>query len=245
MSGADFDYRFGTKAQWRRTAWNRIVERLIVHPRDAVVLYLAGEQDLDREVALRKGFRANNLIAVERDSRVVSVLRANGVLTISGNIVEIVRAWPRERKVNVIFADLCDDIRSTNGPLLGGLINAAFAGAVIAVNFMRGRSKQAGDLVKLNTATFGEEMKHRGFAFSALYAEILRRWCGFNDDDIKAAAPLINPHMLSYKSSAGMLFDSVVFTNIATDDGTDSEKGNVLRRKIAATLAHQTMREKQ
>jgi hypothetical protein len=75
------NYKFGTKANWRRWQWNRIVERLAVPVRDAVVVYLAGPEDLDRPVALSKGFRPDNLIAVDRDGDVVKQLRMNGTLS--------------------------------------------------------------------------------------------------------------------------------------------------------------------
>lgn len=59
------NYNFDEKNKWRIWNWNRIRERLTCKPRDALVLYLAGPQDLDRAVAMRKGFDPLNMIAVE------------------------------------------------------------------------------------------------------------------------------------------------------------------------------------
>lgn len=112
--GHEISYRSGQKNHWRRWVWNRITETLPkgIRPRDATVLYLPGEADLDWPEARRRGYQRENMIACERDPRVVRALRARGVTTISLSLALAMQAWPQGRPVHVVHADLCSGITS-------------------------------------------------------------------------------------------------------------------------------------
>lgn len=144
MSGENFDYKFGNKNNWRRWVWNRIVERLAVPPAEAVVLYLAGQQDLDREIAIQRGFKGHNLIAVERDELVAAQLRKKGVLTIQGEFGDVLQFWPLGHEIHVVFGDFCSDMTLK---LWTAITLTAFLAytknAVLAFNFQRGRDQTA------------------------------------------------------------------------------------------------------
>lgn len=138
MNGDHYDYKFGPKNQWRRSIWNQIVDRLEVKPKDAIVLYLAGQSDLDRQVAKSKNFRDDNLIAIERNAKVAKQLRRDGKLTILGELDDICEMMPR--RVDVVFADLCSGLSSSVIKLLTVVgTGLAFENCVLAINLMRGR----------------------------------------------------------------------------------------------------------
>ena len=74
------NYKNGRKNNWRRTVFNQVSAR--VSARDAIVVYLPGPQDLDRQVLCEKGFSPNNLIAVDKDRNVVASLRSKNKVAI-------------------------------------------------------------------------------------------------------------------------------------------------------------------
>lgn len=101
-------YKFGDKNNWRRWVWNRICERLTKPRRDAVVVYLPGKEDLDRKVAVERGFSPYNLIAVDRSPSVVSIMKAKGALCIEGNLIDVLQCFKNTNvRVDVVLADLC------------------------------------------------------------------------------------------------------------------------------------------
>jgi len=135
------DYAFGPKKNWRRWAWNRVVERLSVPPAEALVVYLAGADDFDREVALQKGFKAHNLIAVERDKKALAALRSRGVLCIHGDFLDTLYSWPAHTNVHAVIGDLCCGLDVDLAIKIGrlSLSPALRTGLANTWNFMRGR----------------------------------------------------------------------------------------------------------
>jgi len=101
------EYTAGSKKNWRGWEWNRIVERLMVPVEDALVLYLCGPDDLDRKKALEKGFRPENLIAVDLLEDNVRKVRNAGGIGISHDFGALVREWPADWPIDVIVADFC------------------------------------------------------------------------------------------------------------------------------------------
>lgn len=167
------NYDFGPKRHWRRWMWNRIVERLAVPPRDAVVLYLAGANDFDRPVALAHGFRPENLIAVEHNRGVAFGLRKNKTLTTNSSFGEASLAVLLGREVHVLLGDFCGDCTNeVVGQFWGALCLLPNAKrAVVAVNFMRGRGiltdseKVLASMIKDAISDRKESDKHRGWRF--------------------------------------------------------------------------------
>lgn len=136
---AAVSYKTGQKNNFRRQVWNSAAE--MGRLREGVVLYLAGESDLDRPVACSThGLLPENLIAVERDRRVCASLRKRGVLVIPGGISDVMTAWPDDFAVSAVMADLqCGFGRTVERILSAYLRVPAFAGAVLAINLQRGR----------------------------------------------------------------------------------------------------------
>lgn len=240
-NGSVMNYKFGPKNNWRRTAWNRIVERLTVPVEDAVVLYLAGEMDLDRKEALARGFKASNLIAVDRDSEIVSKLRKDKSLAVNGDIFEVLKAWSGT-PINVLILDLCcGATEQVMANLVQFLIHGCLQSCVILFNLMRGR-----DRLDLDLSEHLKKGKHRGeFVYAhALHQsamnllfnfahtsggtwEEFQAWCyHFRspeslNPDIRLAMrnwiPILNaaskPWFNSYRSTSGQFFDSAIWIN--------------------------------
>lgn len=262
------NYDYGNKRQWRRWLWNRIAERT-ENRREGLVLFLAGENAHDIEVAVSKGFHARNMIAVERAPDVCARLRSSGVLTIAGDLVETVRAWGHDRQISAVVGDFCCGLHSKIMSDLGGalLTNPAFWDATIAVNFLRGRDATMND-VRQNLQELAPSLfdKHRGSLFCKL---MLLNCCPAPEDvdhnadivwaGISAVEDAARPSFTSYKSTAGnQVFDTAVFKNpmsvgrsLLGNQVMDALGSQMKdrgfrtgqRRKIAAVLAHHARRQ--
>lgn len=269
MSGAEMNYKFGNKNNWRRTVWNRIRERLEVPPREAVVLYLAGEKDLDREVAVRHGFRMQNLIAIESDDDVAKQLRADGVLTVNDDLHRVLASWPKRKSVDVVVADLCCGLtRSTMSSFFTCLGHRAFNRATVMFNLLRGRESEEGakellSRLQLALAQETSEFKHRGLMLVRLLIDLFNKQLNGMDPIVANAAyeryrTAISPWICSYRSTKSQTFDTVVFNHwyrAFPKEFTDTLNGDDLltvswdhlapketKRQISAILAHRTMR---
>lgn len=137
-------YSSQPKLEWRGWVWNRLQERIhgSLRRRDAVILYLVGPQDLDREVAIKKGFSNHNLIAVDLDQKYVNRVRKAGNLAICGRLEDIVAAWPDDFPLDGIVADFTCGLDKSLLEFQASLFasNAVQMGkTVIAVNLQRGR----------------------------------------------------------------------------------------------------------
>lgn len=156
------DYKNGTKNNWRRWQWNQIAAR-VRDRRNAVVLYLASDQDLDRRVAVSKGFNPNNLIAVDIDQSKVDRLRAAGKLAIHGELASVCAYFGGER-IDVVAADLCCGI-TKRGAILMDVISHFVPikpGGVVAVNLLRGRDAYLNAANAAMVSHYGKSEKHRG-----------------------------------------------------------------------------------
>lgn len=98
-------YKFGIKNNWRRQIWNEISSRIKVPKKEAIVVYLAGKEDLDRKVAIEKGFKPYNLIAIDRDKDVIDHLKSRGVLAIQGDLFDVIKGFCGN--IDVLVADMC------------------------------------------------------------------------------------------------------------------------------------------
>lgn len=261
------DYKFGSKNNWRRWCWNRISERMIKPKPDCIVLYLAGAQDLDRPIAISHGFRAANLIAIERDGKSISMLREAGVLAINSDLESVCWSWA-EPAVEVLYADFCCGLTPKIVGLLAMLpFLPAFQDTTIMINLLAGR-----ELIPVfgndNLTRANLSGLHRGNAamnINLTSAKDFLSHCGYLIGD--KLKQFVN--WRSYKSTSGQRFDSTVFKNngILKYTGSDlaflhnfrsyldeqrakaSDGGGVFcplpinsARKIAAIKAHRTMR---
>ena len=260
MSGSRFDYNFGAKNNWRRWAWNRISELVGAKKKDAIVVYLPSRMDKDRSVALSKGFRAENLIGVERDRTALEEARASGALVAYGDFFDAAIAIARSRKIDVVFADLCCPITpKLIGRLMDLMLHPNIKDAVFVLNLLRGREfGPSASIVKAmqfrcedTDSLIGSE-KHRGFiALSLACAALIARFPSISVADHGVFI------CSSYLSTSGQVFDSIVFHGFVGIDYENkqeevlgwfseylSEGGrqSATAKSVAAILAHRTMR---
>lgn len=284
------NYKFGNKNNWRRWVWNRIIERLTVPTKDAVVLYLAGEDNIDREIALSHGFKPDNLIAIEKDKTIVNHLRRNGQLCVQGDIIDILRAWPHNKLISVIIADFCCGLekRIMEYFTTAFLQSPHTRTSIFAINLLRGRDPSTNQLRESWTRNRLDNMmwetstinrKHRGVMVTTEYATVLLsvvfgkivfisegklqynkettmqgEWIEYYNKHHKGLWKVMQPAFNSYKSVSGQIFDSAIWSSgiscneFFDDDGVYDNRINAVhvgtseRRRIAAILAHRTMR---
>lgn len=164
------DYKFGQKNNWRRAVWNEIVKRLKadgIPIKEALVLYLAGEQDLDRKVAVEKGFHPDNLIIVENNRKVVKKLREEGKIAIHADLMDALFAWNIEKpEVNVLYADLCSGLEPNTAEIHDIVSQKlSFTRAIVLLNLQRGRDPRTNAIREMMEDFFGRyggaNTKHR------------------------------------------------------------------------------------
>lgn len=161
------NYDFSQKRHWRRSLWNCIGDRVQTAKRDAIVLYLAGGLDQDRPVALAKGFRSENLIAIEHDEETAQQLRQRGTLTLLGDAFAHALAWNPKRHIDVCVLDLCGGLTQRTAESIETMLALPhFANAVIAVNMLRGRDA-AGNELRNALATSQRELLQESLGFES------------------------------------------------------------------------------
>lgn len=160
-------FKFKTKDHWRRWIWNQYKNRLGMlgcSARNSIVVYLAGPEDLDRDIAISKGFSAHNLIAVDTDQNVVRQLRNRGVLAIQGNLSEVISSWPPHIPIHILHADFCATY-PTIQRFVTSAIHSPFV-FVFGINCLRGRDRDPAFIDALKSGgiswLFPNVGKHRG-----------------------------------------------------------------------------------
>jgi len=265
------NYDFSQKRHWRRTYWNAIRSNLSIPARDALVVYLAGEHDEDREIALAKGFRAENLIAIERDPRIAGRLRKRGVLVLQGDAFEVLRHCMPDRQIDVVALDFCCGLHINVAiDMTSLMLMPHLAQCVFAVNLLRGRDQSSNDVrAQLNRLMSDKIGKHRGdalwshmvvclegtlhgdFALSAqgLLAVVPNRpkrdlsRASLTREQFEAIAD-ISPRFLSYRSTACQTFDSVVFKN-AWHKVAGADTLEAYRKAMSSEMAGTPLRSSQ
>lgn len=255
MSDLDaIDYKYGQKNHWRRQVWNQIREWTPRHPKDSVVLYLAGDADLDRPVAISKGFKPANLIAVERDRKVVQSLRQRRVTVIPENLVDVLDEWPTSPNIDVLFADLVSGFdREAMAAMWSWVGSPVFNRSVLALNVMAGREQSANSRfvreAMCNPSSIPDDLNivkghpgivdgHRGIAahfwlWLALGALIDPSDSGRVVNDIRdSGVKLWDVRLLPrYISTSGQAFDTI----LVRDRGEITKRTHRINQTVPAT----------
>jgi hypothetical protein len=168
-------YTLPVKVEMRVAIWQAAKERLTCSVDDAVAVYLGGEADYDRDVALSVGFRPYNLFLVEHERKVFAQLRLKGKQAIFGELSAVVQNWPLTTKdtshqVNFLYADFqCGLIESAVLMQQHLVSHSEFKDCVLAVNLLRGRE------VGSNEQRWVSYGKHRGKAYVHMVFDELER----------------------------------------------------------------------
>lgn len=229
-AGAVMNYDFGQKRHWRKWIWNRIAER---SDRNGLVVYMPGVNDFDREVAIAKGFRPNNLIGIERDGVALTRIRKNGALVASGDVFHAVDALAVGRGASVVFLDLCCGLsRQLVLKTHLWMQSPAFANTTFAFNILRGRDKETNGWRRWicslpDKGWMSGDEKHRGAILGKLLAfaslQSVARCANESQLEIDAVlddetlevfvSHFQNNGCNTYMSTSGQVFDSLVFKN--------------------------------
>lgn len=220
------NYKFGTKNNWRRWAWNRLAER-VKNGGDSLVLFMPSADALDIDVALSKGFARRNLIAVERDESTLAALRRKNIPTINGDILDVLVTWPMSPRVGVVFLDFCCGLEKRVIEIItAAQLFRAFIESAWCVNLLRGRDATSSIhrslAAELLTECGAQTTKHRGvLLYLAMTAALITDEVGVTPSayTIERRLGLLNrsmaPETNSYASTAGsQLFDSLVWSGI-------------------------------
>lgn len=230
MSGID-NYNFTDKNKWRESIWNSIRNRF-PEKRDrenAVILYLAGEQNIDSELAVKHGFNLNNMIACEIDENTTSKLRKKKVNVIKEDIFDVMSCWGDTPKVDLVVCDLCCGLNIGHLFKMHSILaKKAFLRSVFMFNFQRGRDPDihlikkhfSGGINNQNLDCLTKRNidleKHRGYMFFKALPLLTMAFAVANKDKF-AQYFHPKPSFWTYKSTAGVLrMDSVIFENIMT-----------------------------
>lgn len=201
--------------------------------KDLTIMYLPGEQDIDRDIAKRKGFNVKNMIAVDRDTKVVSKFKNDKKLIIEGDIGDIIYNYKNSKKIDIIIADLYHGATFNLLKLIYQIItsNALNNESIIAFNLLRGRDNYIkSDFIK----NLDVNVKHRGEIATGLFIRILNDFtnnleniCNIDnmikDDSLDSAIVYNNISITknakynSYKTINGLIYDSCVFVYKKTD----------------------------
>lgn len=246
------------KDSWRNWQWNQLRERVTVHPRDAIVLYLAEPDNADYSAAIKRGFSSNNLIAVTIDPKICEMLRASGQLCIYGDIFQVIRAWPIDLPISaVVFDFYCALEKKVSEGLLPICFHASMQRAVVSLNCLRGR-EHTNKNVRLLFDSIEKRipdnpwLKHRGFQFWAIFVTNYYRWVRPGIDFAtfeEALTTITQPKYNHYPSEKGnQKFDSIILSsparNVEVAGGFWKREFAKIEmvRQVAAVLAHRTRR---
>ena len=258
------DFNNGRKNNNRRRIWNEITKRIFKDKKNSLVVYLPGPDDLDRKVALERGFSADNLIGLEIDKNIFSELRKNGKLVVHGNFFDVISSWPSEKLPDVIYIDKLGGFTRDVDDLLTVLFSNKFINKeiVIAINMMHGRDKFSNyfreseiKAVK-HCIEYGvkhesiELIGHRGkAAITAIKCILDYYYHSFGLSTFyfhRYFNESFNPVYGQYKSGKALKYDWVVFTKPAMNESGYVINGlpirNKLKRRLSALLAIRTMR---
>lgn len=198
------------KESHRGWVWNRIAERTAVPVGECVVAYFPGPNDIDRGIALKKGFKNKNLIAVDLCEKNIENVRKTGGVGICSRMEEFIVMY--NEPLNAIYLDTCSGLSFVSDFIkLREYSTCLQAGAVICYNLLRGRESKQSRLIGRDS--FGDT-KHRGLQALSLECS---KW-DYSTHELSLSekpAGLINdtanPRIASYRSGKALMMDSVVF----------------------------------
>lgn len=179
--GSGRDYKFGAKNNWRRAGWNEILRRTEGRERHEPILYLAGPQDLDRQVASQKGVPDQNLIAIDTEQSNIDAVRSGKGPAVRADVLDVLWSWPQRRAVCAVLLDFCSGIESKNVGIYDAFEREPLRNAIVMVNFQRGRDPWSNQLrealagAELLDSLVGEfdgveSPKHRAYQFLLWHA---------------------------------------------------------------------------
>jgi hypothetical protein len=244
--------------------WNHVVKAM--PNKNLPILYLPGSENLDEIEAVRRGWDARQLIAIERDRSVLDALRKRSINVIRGDLTTALLNWPDDHLVGVVIADfqscVCEKVLQA---MVCWYQMKALSKSVLVLNLQRGReTKWANETIYAMSNAFGRvsfpeghdvDPKHRGrhVVFGALRCILQYRIEKMNLRDARLGqcmSEYLQWHGVnmayppSYKSNRVVMDSVVVWRTSAHVEGARDPAGTdeAMRRRISAALAIRTAR---
>lgn len=160
MTGIE-SYDNKTKDNVRRWQMNQVAEFVRGNGtrktmKSATMLYLCGPEDFDRPLAIERGFRNENVIAVDLSGGNVANIRKDGRLAIKCNLIDLLLQWPEDWPIKAIVADLCCGLDNTAMALAAALFRSKAVRAAkycaFAINLQRGRDQSSNNVRRMVNA---------------------------------------------------------------------------------------------
>lgn len=228
--GAKKEYNFREKNSWRRWQWKKIKRKIMsygIYPKDAVVLYLAGEKNYDWPAARHCGFKYKNMIACEINKNATKELRTKKVNVVNCGLSDAILYWGNTIRIDVIVADFCGgftkDLHNFTMSLFGS--KGISYNCVLSINLLRGRDPMinyvyAHEDHKKYAKLFNIPPIHRGGIFMILlFSQLMRLLIDAHEQigrELQNPQGILNyfvdniiPNFNSYKSKK-QVFDSCI-----------------------------------
>lgn len=250
MKGLD-SYQSGTKGTWRGWQWNQISKRLCggrklgpAAVRDVLskktVLYLVGPDDFDREAAIKRGFRNENLIAIDINNENIARVRTSGGIGLQGSLQQIILEWPRHQQIDAVIFDSCAGVNADFGYMILALAEcpAMTADSVVSINLLRGRDTAA--ITEILGTT--NRSAHAVAWIAALAARKLCTWNNVTQASDEGsryfdwAWDWMAHSGYSYRSGT-QYFDSVVFRWLFDPPSSDCNCNECRRKELLGSLS--------
>lgn len=168
------DYDFGAKNHWRRTQWNFFAKHCRqnkVALRSAFGIYLCDADDIDRSIAINKGFSSENLIGINWDDGTCKNLRSGG-FAVGGDLGWQILSWENP-KIDFVSADFSGGLRNSQKRFIESLAQTRGLNThcAVSINLLRGRDPESNHLRKALLANGHPEkhLIHRG----------MQAWCWY------------------------------------------------------------------
>lgn len=196
-------YDNATKADARNWAWNRICNRWPARymKRDVKVAVLIGDTNLELDTGIRKGFRAENIIGIDRRPEAVAMWREAGGTGICADLMEI------DIPVDAAILDFCSGFNLNNYQAACYWLMRA---GIVITNMLRGRDQ----VKKCGEAAIG---KPRNLI---LLAQLTNNIIEHAPDlTTQEAASILHPEFFSYRSKdSNQYFDILKIERERFDD---------------------------
>lgn len=243
------------------------MERLHVKPEAALVLYLVGPDDIDRQIALKKGFQNHNLIGVDIKRSNIKTARAHGGLSIACNALDLLKSWTGS-PFDAVYLDTCSsaEIIEQLDPIR---MRGIHSDTILALNVQRGRERSISTRHNLmiwqamGCSTHRAEFISQYWRTKIMATIIIAMHCkgmieltqlhrsplfwaeASTKIDLKEFANVINekmdPRGYSYRSNK-VYMDGIVFRSVLGNIMQPQDVDVRLLKKIAALKAVRTMK---
>ena len=130
----------GQKGNWRRSIWNEVLRRISDERAIGPILYLPGPGDVDRKIAISKGVRTQDLIAIDSFKPTAMNIRRTGVPALHAKVEAVVQVWQDERPVAGVLLDFpCGFEKAPVCSAVVCMTRKPFQKSVVMFNLKRGR----------------------------------------------------------------------------------------------------------